>query len=85
MLLSIILIMLPIKAGAQESGGKFQLGFASALIIGKINLSDLDKSFDDLEFDGLNGLHISGVFFLYRIRPYLRVGFETLAASSDKD
>ncbi len=85
LLTGILLATLPMEVGAQESDGKYQLGLRSAVIIGEMDLSSLDQAFGDLDFDGVKGPHISGVFFLYRLRPYLRIGFETLVASSDRD
>jgi hypothetical protein len=55
------------------------------MITGTMTLSGLDPAFDDLGFDGLTGPHISGFFFLYRLRPHLRIGVETLVANSDQD
>ncbi len=72
------------RALAQDSDRKFQAGIRSALITGTMELSGLDAAFDDLEPDGLTGPHMSGFFLTYRVRPYLRVGVETLVASSDK-
>ena len=85
LLIGIWLATTPMEVDAQESDGKYQLGLRSAVIIGEMDLSSLDQAFGDLDFDGVKGPHISGVFFLYRLRPYLRIGFETLVASSDRD
>ena len=42
-------------------------------------------AFDDLAADGPKGPHMSGFFFLVKVRPSLRVGVETLVANSNKD
>lgn len=47
-----------------------------------MNLSRLDPAFDDLAADGAEGPHMSGFFFLYRVRPHLRLGVETLVSNS---
>ena len=71
-------------ATAQDSDRRYVVGIRSALIVGTMDLSRLDPAFDDLEADGLTGPHMSGYFFLYKVRPYLRVGVETLVANSDQ-
>jgi hypothetical protein len=50
-----------------------------------MKLSGLDPAFADLEADGPEGPHMSGFFFLYKARPYLRVGVETLVSNSDQN
>ena len=75
----------PTQAGAQDRDRKYQVGIRSGLIMGTMELSGLDPAFDDLEFDGIKGPHMSGFFFLYRMRPHLRIGVETLVANSDQD
>ena len=67
----------------QGSASRYTVGVRSAVIVGSIHLSRVDPAFDDLDFDGIVGPHISGLFFHYTVRPHLRVGFETLVANSD--
>lgn len=69
---------------AQNRDRKFEVGIRSALIVGTMQLSRLDPAFEDLGPDGLTGPHMSGFFFLYRVRPHVRVGIETLVANSDQ-
>ena len=83
--LGILSCVLAAKVEGQGSGEKYILGIRSALILGAMDLSKVDPAFDDLDFDGIAGPHISGVFFLYRVRPHLRIGFETLVASSNPE
>ena len=68
-----------------QSEGKYAVGIRSGLISGTMGLSGLDPAFDDLEADGPRGPHMSGYFFLVRVRPHLRLGVETLVANSNKD
>jgi len=49
-----------------------------------MQLSEINPQFNNLSSKGLNGPHCSGVFFLYSWKPYLRIGFETLAGNSDE-
>jgi hypothetical protein len=84
-LIGILMAALPTEVDAQSSDRKYQVGIRSALIVGTMELSGLDPVFDDLEFDGVKGTHMSGFFFLYKARPHLRVGVETLVANSDQD
>ena len=72
-------------ATAQNSDPKYVVGIRSALIVGTMDLSGLDPAFDDLEADGPTGPHMSGYFFLYKVRSFLRIGVETLVANSDKN
>jgi hypothetical protein len=76
---------LPIHAAAQDRDRKYEVGIRSALIAGTMELSGLDPAFDDLGFDGPSGAHMSGFFFLYRVRTHLRIGVETLVANSDQN
>lgn len=84
-LIGILAASVPTEAAAQDVDRKFVVGIRSALITGTMGLSGLDPSFDDLEADGLTGPHMSGFFFLYKARPHLRIGVETLVANSDQD
>jgi hypothetical protein len=84
-LTGILLASVSSQAAAQDSDPKFALGIRSALIMGSMDLSGLDPAFDDLAFDGLRGAHMSGFFLQYRVRPYLRIGVETLVANSDQN
>ncbi len=84
----IMAALLPSQAFAQTSAPardrKFVVGIRSGLVSGTMELSGLDPAFGDLAADGPEGPHMSGFFFMYKLRPYLRVGVETLVASSDK-
>lgn len=73
------------QATAQDQDRKYVVGIRSALIVGTMDLSGLDPAFDDLAPDGLEGPHMSGFFFLYKVRPHLRIGVETLVSNSDQD
>ena len=83
--LGILSCGLTAQVKGQEFESKYTVGIRSAVIVGAMDLSMVDPAFDDLDFDGIAGPHISGVFFLYRLRPQLRIGFETLTANSDRD
>ena|SRR5687767_9298357 len=76
---------LPTQAVAQDRDRKYVAGIRSALITGTMELSGLDPAFDDLAADGPKGPHMSGFFFLIKVRPWLRLGVETLVANSDQD
>lgn len=84
-LIGILVASVPKIATAQNSDRKYVVGIRSALIVGTMELSGLDPAFDDLEADGPTGPHMSGFFFLYKVRPFLRIGVETLVANSDQD
>lgn len=84
-LLGILAAMLPTQAAAQEGDRKYVVGIRSALVTGTMELSGLDPAFDDLAPDGAEGPHMSGFYLMYKLRPYLRIGVETLVASSDKN
>jgi hypothetical protein len=73
------------QAAAQDRDRKYVLGIRSGLITSTMELSGLDPAFDDLEADGPEGPHMSGFFFLFKVRPYLRLGVETLVSNSDQD
>jgi hypothetical protein len=73
-----------LEAQELEPTHRYQLGVRSGFILGNMKLTETDPMFGELGFDGMSGPHISGVYFLYSVTPSLRVGFETLAASSDK-
>ncbi len=84
-LLVILAAMLPSMAAAQERDRKYVAGIRSALITGTMELSGLDPAFDDLAPDGPEGPHMSGFFLMYKVKPFLRIGVETLVANSDKN
>ncbi len=83
-LIGVLAAMLPTQAAAQQQDRKYVAGIRSGLINGTMELSGLDPAFGDLAADGPAGPHMSGFFFMYKVRPYLRIGIETLVASSDK-
>lgn len=84
-LIAIMAAMLPTQATAQQDDRKYVAGIRSGLINGTMELSGLDPAFGDLAADGPDGPHMSGFFFMVKLRPYLRVGIETLVSSSDKN
>jgi len=83
-LIGILVASLPSRATAQDNDRKYTVGIRSALIAGTMALSGLDPAFDDLAADGPKGPHMSGFFFLYQVRPHVRIGVETLVANSNK-
>ena len=83
-LIGMLVSSVPKTASAQNSDRKYVVGIRSALIVGTMELSGLDPAFDDLAADGPSGPHMSGFFFLYKVRPFLRIGVETLVANSDQ-
>lgn len=85
LLISVVAAMLPTAAQAQQRDQKYEVGIRSALIVGSMNLSGLDPAFNDLAAVGPEGPHMSGFFFLHRVRPHLRIGVETLVANSTQD
>lgn len=85
LLIGILTAALPTQVAARDGDRSYEVGIRSAVIMGKMKLSGVDPVFDDLGFDGVKGPHMSGLFFLYRIRPHLRIGAETLVSSSDPD
>ncbi len=84
-LTGVLAAMLPMQAAAQERDRKYIVGIRSALITGTMDISGLDPAFGDLAPDGPEGPHMSGFFLMYKLRPYLRIGIETLVANSDKN
>jgi hypothetical protein len=84
-LIGILAAMMPSQAAAQNSDSKYVVGLRSALITGSMKLSGLDPAFDDLKPDGAKGAHMSGFFLMYKVRPQVRIGIETLVANSDQD
>jgi hypothetical protein len=83
-LIGMLVASLPTQAAAQDRDRKYEVGIRSALITGTLELSGLDPAFADLEPDGAVGPHMSGFFFLVKVRPHLRLGIETLVANSDQ-
>jgi hypothetical protein len=83
-LIGILLAGVPVRAAAQDADRRYVAGLRSALILGTMGLSGLDPAFGDLTADGPNGPHMSGFFFLVKVRPYLRLGVETLVSNSDQ-
>ena len=84
-LVGILVAIAPTMAPAQVSDHKYVAGIRSGLITGTMRLSGLDAPFDDLAPAGRSGPHMSGFFLMYRVRRGLRLGVETLVASSDKN
>ena len=84
-LIGMLVSTVPRTATAQNSDRKYVVGIRSALIVGTMELSGLDPAFEDLAADGPTGPHMSGFFFLYKVRPFLRIGVETLVSNSDKN
>jgi len=85
LLIAILFMSAATQATAQEQERKYIVGIRSGLITGTMDLSGLDPAFDDLEADGPEGPHMSGFFFLVKVRPNLRIGVETLVANSDQN
>lgn len=83
-LLGILAATVATQASAQSHDRKYNVGIRSGLITGTMALSDLDPAFDDLASDGPKGAHMSGFFLLYKVRPHLRLGIETLVSNSDQ-
>jgi hypothetical protein len=84
-LIAIVATYVPSQASAQSRDRKYVVGIRSALITGTMDLSGLDPAFDDLGADGVEGPHMSGFFFLFNVRPHLRIGVETLVSNSDQN
>lgn len=84
MLISVLAATVQQGASAQAPERKYEVGIRSALMIGTMDLSRLDPNFDDLSPDGATGAHMSGFFFLMKVRPHLRLGVETLVSNSDQ-
>lgn len=83
-LIGILVATVSTSSAAQDRDRKYVVGVRSALITGTMELSGVDPAFDDLSPDGLTGPHMSGFFLLYKLRPHLRLGIETLVANSDQ-
>jgi hypothetical protein len=83
-LIGLLAATVPTLAAAQDGDRKYTVGIRSALIMGSMDLSGLDPAFDDLGADGPTGPHMSGFFLMYKVRPHLRLGIETLVSNSDK-
>lgn len=84
-LVGVLMGTLATQGVAQGRDRTYEVGLRSAVILGTMELSKLDPVFDDLGNDGVVGPHMSGFFFLYKVRPHLRVGVETLVSSSNPD
>ncbi len=84
-LIGILVSSVPKTTTAQNSDRKYVVGIRSALIVGTMELSGLDPAFNDLAADGPTGPHMSGFFLLFKVRPHLRIGVETLVANSDQN
>jgi hypothetical protein len=84
-LIAILVTGIATQASAQDRDRRYVVGIRSALIMGTMELSGLDPAFDDLGADGLQGPHMSGFFFLFKVRPRLRIGVETLVSNSDQN
>lgn len=85
LVLGILMGALATQAVAQDRDRKYEVGIRSAVILGTMELSQLDPAFEDLGNNGVKGPHMSGFFLMYRVRPHLRVGVETLVANSNPD
>jgi hypothetical protein len=83
LLAGLMAAMFATAAEAQAPAHRYVTGIRSGLITGTMRLSELDAAFDDLAPGGPAGPHMSGLFLMYRARPHLRIGIETLVASSD--
>jgi hypothetical protein len=85
LLIGLLLVILPSRGAAEAGDRNYVAGIRSGLITGTMKLSGLDPVFADLAPDGPTGPHMSGFFFLFKVRPYLRLGVETLVANSDQN
>jgi hypothetical protein len=85
LLIGILVASLSTQAAAQDRDRRYVVGIRSGLISGTMELSGLDPAFADLAADGPEGPHMSGFFFLFKVRPNLRIGVETLVSNSDQD
>ncbi len=85
LVLGILMGALATQAVAQDRDRKYEVGIRSAVILGTMELSNLDPAFEDLGNDGVKGPHMSGFFLMYRVRSHLRIGVETLVANSNPD
>lgn len=84
-ILAIVIFPMTVWAGDLQSEKKYQIGGRSAIISGKMKLSKINPAFDNLGANGTKGVHHSGLFFLYTVKPWLRVGFETLVGNTDEN
>lgn len=84
-LIGFLMMSVATQGVAQDHGRKYIGGIRSALIVGSMDLSGLDPAFENLAADGPQGPHMSGFYFLVRVRPHLRVGLETLVSNSDQN
>lgn len=84
-LIALLLTIVSTQASGQDRDRRYVMGIRSALILGTMELSGLDPAFDDLAADGPEGPHMSGFFFLFKVRPNLRIGVETLVANSNQN
>jgi hypothetical protein len=84
-LVGVLMATLATQGAAQARDRTYEVGIRSAVILGTMELSKLDPVFEDLGTDGVKGPHMSGFFFLYNVRPHLRIGVETLVSNSDPD
>jgi hypothetical protein len=82
--ISVLTAFVAPQVNAQERTRNYVAGMRSALIVGSMDLSDIDGAFANLTNDGIQGPHMSGFFLLYKVRPYLRIGVETLVSNSDQ-
>ena len=80
-LLMFCLMPVVLLAGGNKEK-KYQFGLRSAIITGGLQLSEINPAFDNLSSDGLKGAHHSSIYFLRSIKPWLRVGLETLTGNS---
>jgi hypothetical protein len=83
--IGVLIASVPTVTAAQDRDRTYVVGIRSALITGTMELSGLDPAFDNLAPDGPAGPHMSGLFFLVRVKPHLRLGVETLVANSDQN
>lgn len=83
--LTFCLMPVALLGGEGNKEKKYQLGGRSAIITSDMELSKINPAFDDLSRDGFKGPHHSSLFFLYKVKPWLRVGFETLVGNSDEN
>jgi hypothetical protein len=84
-LIAILVASVTTQASAQDRDRKYVVGIRSGLITGTMELSGLDPAFDDLAADGPEGPHMSGFFFLFKVRPHMRIGVETLVSNSNQN
>lgn len=85
-----IIFLLSSLAAAQEDdrdGGGFAIGLRSTVVIGHMNLSQLNPQFSDLraESDIRKGAHHSSLYIVKHLKPWLSVGIESVVGNSDED